>query len=220
VGAAPSRWTPAGSGTWQVRGYSNGVKTFKLAETEHPSGPQSLTHTFPAPITAGVVVDFEYDWQWGGDVDWNKPGRPSVGYHSMVVSAALIDGSGNGYQAAVHQGTDNRALMDRLVEVRTVHQGIPSGTPLATGKGYNEAGWKSRGRTSPDLKPVRFTANPSTGRLSVWVDLERNGQMELSAQALDATYRSFTWLVLTASGFRHKEAPGFANITVDGSPAR
>ncbi len=68
------------------------------------------------------------------------------------------------------------------------------------GSGYNTAGWKSRGLSSPDLKRVRLAYDADTHMLSAYRDVNGDGDLDdagdLVASATDFTYTTFTRITI------------------------
>ncbi len=180
--------------------------------SQHATG--TLTHVFPTTLHNGWTLRFDYDFLWGGAASTQSL---KFGHHNLLVYAELLNTYGNGYRVTVRQGDSNStALHAKVVQILRVQDGVS--TLLAEGVGYNTPGWMSLGRARPDFKPIIFTYDRATQRLSVLADLNRDGVMEeVIAPVHDATFSAFNKLVLGArdgQGGTPGVGPCLDNITV------
>lgn len=204
VGSTPANWTT--TDLWKTRLY--GGNKIVLAENSGAASGRMLARTF-SPVSDSWIVTFNYDWQWGGNLSSGS------GTYNCVIQADVVDASNNGYRVCVHQGTgsaDPSPNDNKLIEVFKVTAGVATLVVGGQGRGYNQAGWSTRGLTAPDLKKVKFVRDAFTKQLSIYRDVGAGDEQIVTVS--DESYVSFSKLVMTAKGFGNNERPAIDNISI------
>ena len=201
----PAQWEQ--STNWSVVSWG-GNKMIENQDVEGTSVTQFLVHRFSNPVPAAWCVDFNYGWQWGGDVP------EDCGNYTFVINMDMLDNRQNGYRLSVHQGVLLGGTPDKLVQIYRMRAGGPVSL-LAQGKGYGHAGWKGLEMPGPRLYPVRLERGQG-GVMKACRETE-NG-WETVAVATDRTYSIFAQIRLGASGWSQSEIPQLDNVQVTVAP--
>ena len=207
IDQSPVGWDARG--VWKVTVWGTN-KVVENVDLKGVPSESSLGHVFSEPIDTSWVVDFKYDWQWGG-------GKPVAGegVYDHVITMDMLDETANGYRVAVHQGILNGGAPGRLMEIRRIDAGNPTKL-LAQGKGYSHAGWKSLTQDQPVLYPVRLKWD--RGALTAF--RYAGSAWEPVAKASDTNHIRFTQIKFEAFGWNDSETPELDDVTVTvGSPA-
>ena len=165
VGQPPAGWTTSGAG-FAIK--NDGGQNF-LEYTAN--GTQSATKTLAAAATGSWQLDVRVGWRWGGFTT-----APYQGFHTLATGYDLLDSSGNGYRIKVYQGNSGNTGYDNsAVEVYRVTANVVGSTVIASGSGFNLAGWQGRGLSAPDFRSLRIAFDKGTRRLTVSGDSAGNG---------------------------------------------
>jgi hypothetical protein len=203
VGQPPAGWTTSGSG-FAVK--NSGGQNF-LEFTDN--GTQSASKTLAAPASGSWQMDVKVAWRWGGFTT-----APYEGFHTLATGYDLVDTSGNGYRVKVYQGNgQNPAFNNALVEVYRISANIVGTTAIASGGGFNLAGWQGRGLTAPDWRNLRITFDKGTRRLSVLGDSTGTGAYTSFVSFVDTSApTSINKISLVAIGVTNNTAPEWDDV--------
>ncbi|MDB5326385.1 MAG: hypothetical protein JWM57_1954, partial [Phycisphaerales bacterium] len=184
AGQAPSGWTSASGDT------SFGIASIggnEFAQSTAASGDHYLSKTINLSGASAFTSDFDYTWQTGGTA--------SYGDYAQTVGMDVMDVSGNGYRIKFHEGNSGVSTNTaKTVEIYKLNAGAPDAAPMATGTGFNQAGWDTLGYAAPNFHHVRVAYD--SGVFTVYGDTNFNGTMDILATAKDTTYTNFTRLKL------------------------
>ena len=198
VGQPPTGWATSASG-FAVK--NDGGQNF-LEFTDN--GTQSATKTLAAATTGSWEMDVKTGWRWGGFTT-----SPYQGFHTLATGYDFVDTSGNGYRVKVYQGDSANTGYDHsLVEIYRIAGNVVGTTVIASGGGFNIAGWQSRSRTAPDLRNLRISFDKGTQRLSVSGDSTGTGAYTPFVSFIDtAAPTSISKISLVAIGVTANCAP-------------
>lgn len=193
-----SGWTPGTGDTWVV----NTVAGNNFVQNTNASGSHTLSKPLGATASS-LVLDFDSAWQFGGNTS------VPYGNYSLSSGVDLLNSSNNGYRILLSQGNSNNAANNnQITRIYKVTAGVASSTPLATGPGYNKAG-----SSTPNFSHVRVERDATSGAISVYEDIDGDGEYTIVARAVDTSYSSFSKLDLVVGNVNTSEGARFDNIT-------
>lgn len=207
IGAAPAGWTTPHR--WRVR-TEGGITLLTMEEGGSWNGQaheRRITKRLPAPSGRSWVLELDYAWRWGGDPTSKR------GYHNLRLDVLMVDAAGNGYCVRIPQGgigLSGADAAERLFRMHRVTSWQVGSTPLAEGRGYDRAGWKSINLAKPELHGVRLSWDRKSRRLTAYRKID--GAWEAVIEVPNVLDGNFDRLAVDPSSFTGSVAPQIDNV--------